>query len=142
MKDATAKKVTAFNVVGIDPTRFWTDGYGYWKEDGTVYKDSILVTLTKEDAYWVAVSCGQICFLHVDMEGDPNGYLLVLSENELAKLFEQGKITGYTVITKKKTNGIPKTFSVVSREEAEALGVFGDKLQPVRYEFVYTKQME
>jgi hypothetical protein len=136
------ENIKTFNVVGIDPTRFWADGYGYWAEDGKVYKDSILVTLTKEDAYWVAVSCGQICFLHVELETQsPNGYLLVLSEAELAKLFEQGKITGYTVITNRVTNGIPKTFSVVSREEVEALGVSAEKLQPVRYEFVYTKQM-
>jgi hypothetical protein len=144
MKDATAKKVTAFNVVGIDPSRYWMDGYGYWTEDGKVYEDAVLVTLTKEDAFWVSVTCGQLCFLHVDMETqNPNGYLLEEAEAVLKDLFERGDVTGYTVITNpSRLEGIPECFSVLSKEEAEKLGVIRWRLRPVYYEFVYTKQME
>jgi len=143
MKDATAKKVTAFNVVGIDPSRFWVDGYGYWREDEKVFKDAVLVTPTKEDAYWVSVTCGQICFLHVDTENSPNGYLLEEEETVLSELFGRGLITGYTVITNpSRLEGIPECFSVLSQEEAEKLGVEKQKLRPVYYEFVYTKRKE
>jgi hypothetical protein len=138
---AMETKVTEFNVIGVDPTKFWVDGYGLWRdEEGRVFKDAILVTLRQDDAYWVSVACGQICYLHVNTwSQEPNGYLLELSEAELAKLFEQEKITGYTVI-ENKTKDIPQTFTVVSKEEAETLNVSKDKLQPVYYEFVYVQQ--
>jgi hypothetical protein len=135
------ENIKTFNVVGIDPTRFWKDGFGLWKEDGTVFKDDILVTLTKEEAYWVSVSCGQICFLHVDLENaNPNGYILEATEAELSRLFEEEKITGYTIITNpSRLEGIPESFTILSPEEAERLGANYD-LRPVYYDFVYIKQ--
>ena len=134
----TPFNITQFNIIGIDPTRFRVDGYGYWRdEEGKVFKDAILVLLSREDAYWVSLSCGQICFLHVDLERDPNGYLLELEEGELAGLFEEGKITGYTVLKRRGVDRgvIPKSFTVLSADEAKAFE--GLELKPIHFEFVY-----
>ena len=135
------KPVSSFNVVGVDPLRFWSDGYGYWREDGKIFRDDVLVTVEKEDAYLASVSCGQICFLHVSYEGEPNGYLLELDEEVLRGFFEEEKITGYTVISNpKRLEGIPECFTVISKEEAERLDVAEEALRPVYYEFCYVKK--
>jgi hypothetical protein len=134
-------RVTTFNIVGIDPTRFWTDGRGFWRDDeGKVFVDAVLLTLSKEDAYWVSVACGQVCFLHVDFEKEPNGYILEAKESDLSRLFQDGRITGYTVLKEVKLkDGIPETFTVLSPEEAEALPAdYKAWLRPVYFEFVYT----
>jgi len=130
-----------FCVIGIDPTRYWTDGYGYWRDDesGKVFVDDILVTLTKEDAYWVAKHCGQICFLYVDKEVEkPNGYLVGTEEEETLKsLFEAERITGYTVFHKKPKEE-PQCFTIV--DDLEGLPEkLRETAKAVFYEFVYVK---
>jgi len=135
------EKVTKFNVIGIDPSRFWVDGEGYWREDGKVFRDAVLVVLDKEEACWVAVSCGQICFLHVDTEHpEPNGYLLELPEETLSNLFQQEKISGYTVFQHRTLDGIPQCFTVLDREEAKGLTDVAKDMKPTYYEFVYVKK--
>jgi hypothetical protein len=128
-----------FCVIGIDPTRYWTDGYGYWRDDenGQVYRDDILVTLTKEDAYWVAKDCGQICYVFVDTEPEkPNGYLVGAEEEELRKLFEAKQISGYTVFDRKPKD-IPQVFTIV--DSLEGLQELQGTVRPVFYEFVYVR---
>jgi len=137
MKTIATEPTNQFSVVGVDPTRFfWTDGIGFWREDGKVFRDDVIVALNQRDAYWVAVSCGQICFLYVDFASKPNGFLLKAEEEELSTLFQNGKISGYTVL-QRNPEGVPQCFTVVSPEEAEELNVDKTKLQPVYYEFVY-----
>jgi hypothetical protein len=132
-------KVTSFNVIGVDPTRFWTDGKGFWRDnDGKIFIDRVLVTLSREDAYWVSLSCGQICYLHIDFNKEPNGYILETQESNLSRLFQDGKISGYTILKEaKKLDGIPESFTVLSPEEAEALGDYKPEMKPVYFEFVY-----
>jgi hypothetical protein len=65
---------------------------------------------------------------------------LELPEADLCDLFNQNKITGYTVIQNKTKDGIPQTFTVLSQQEAEALNVNEAVLKPVYYEFVYVRQ--
>jgi hypothetical protein len=128
-----------FTIIGIDPTRYWSDGYGYWRdEDGRVFVDNVLVCPTKEEAYWVSLDNGQICYLFVDLEGEPNGYLVKAEAEELKSLFEAEKITGYTVFHKKPKDDLPQVFTIV-----DGLEGLPAKLQktakPVFYEFVYVK---
>jgi hypothetical protein len=140
-KGRRKKMNNQFNVVGIDPTRFLADGYGFWRDENErIFKDNVLVTFSKEDAYWASVACGQICYLHVSYEGAFNGYLLEIDEAQLAELFNKEKVTGYTVITNpSKLEGIPQCFTVLSPEEAKQLGLV-EGLRPVFYEFVYVRR--
>ena len=132
-------RVREWNIIGIDPTRFRVDGRGYWRDDeGRVFEDAVLVLHNREDSYWVAFSCGQVCYLYLNLDRDPNGYLLELPEAELNRLFQDSRITGYTVLKGKGLDeALPKSFTVLSAEEAEAFK--GRKLTPIFYEFVYVQ---
>jgi hypothetical protein len=131
-------RLRELNVIGIDPTRFRVDGKGYWRDDeGRVFEDAVLVLQSREDAYWVSFACGQVCFLHLSFVREPNGYLLELPEKELESLFRDGKISGFTVLTRRLDESVPKSFTVLSADEAEAVGA--ETLTPVHYEFVYVK---
>jgi hypothetical protein len=133
-------RVREWNIIGIDPTRFRVDGRGYWRDDeGRVFEDAVLVLQNREDAYWVSLACGQICFLHLSHVKEPNGYLLELPEAELNCLFQDSRITGYTVLKRKGLDeALPKSFTVLSADEAEAFK--GRELTPIFYEFVYVQQ--
>jgi hypothetical protein len=131
-----------FCVIGIDPTRYWCDGLGYWRdeEDGKEYVDSILVCLTKEEAYWIAKDNGQICYLYVDTEAKKtNGYLVGAdNESELKELYTAGKITGYTVFHGKPKDNFPQIFTVVDTVDGLPKKL-QERAKPIFYEFIYVR---
>ena len=125
--------VAEFCVVGVDPTVFKTHGVRCWRDaNGVIYRDDVLVTATREDAYLVSLTCGQTCYLYVNVDAEPNGYLVEAHQSELAKLFAEGKVADYTLLH--KTIGLPKSFTIVT--EPICVG----KVYPVYFEFVHVEQ--
>jgi len=128
-----------FYVIGIDPSRSFYAGYGFWRdEDGRVFKDAVAVADREDDAYFIAKDNGQICYLAVETESDlPNGFLVKAESADLDRLFTQEVINGYTRFYGEPL-GLPTCFTVVDEETFKRLPErFQAKAQPVFFEFVY-----